>query len=156
MHVLKLRVGFSLSKLIKPPENWQLGDLILDQVRIKDAGFRVQRFAMQNFALEQATPFQAHMLILQAGEPSEARADAKPIDVSGTLTYALPDSQQTAGATLSDLTIAQTIITTRLGEVPIHASCEGSFQEIDGAASNETDALSIYNCLLYTSDAADE
>lgn len=145
MHVLKLRVGLSLSELIKPPENWQLGDLILDEVRIKDAGFRVQRFAMQNFALEQATPFQAHMLILQAGEPSEPRADAEPIDVSGTLTYALPDSPQTPGATLSDLTIAQTIITTRLGEVPIHASCEGSFQEIDGAASNETDALSIYN-----------
>ena len=145
MHVLKLRVGLSLSELIKPPENWQLGDLILDQVRIKDAGFRVQRFAMQNFALEQATPFQAHMLMLQAGEPSEPRADAEPIDVSGTLTYALPDSPQTRGATLSDLTIAQTIITTRLGEVPIHATCEGSFKEIDGAASNETDALSIYN-----------
>jgi hypothetical protein len=145
MHVLKLRVGLRLSELIKPPEKWQLGDLILDEVRIKDAGFRVQRFAMQNFALEQATSFQAHMLMLQAGEPSEPRADAAPIDVSGTLTYALPDSPQTPGATLSDLTIAQTIITTRLGEVPIHASCEGSFEEIDGAASNETDALSIYN-----------
>ena len=145
MHVLKLRVGLRLSELIKPPEKWQLGDLILDEVRIKDAGFRVQRFAMQDFALEQATPFQAQMLMLQAAEPSEARADAAPIDVSGTLTYALPDSQQTPGATLSDLTIAQTIITTRLGEVPIHASCEGSFEEIDGAASNETDALSIYN-----------
>ena len=145
MHVLKLRVSLSLSELIKPPEKWQLGDLILDEVRIKDAGFRVQRFAMQNFELEQATPFQAHMLMLQAGEPSEPRADVEPIDVSGTLTYALPDSPQTPGATLSDLTIAQTIITTRLGEVPIHASCEGSFQEIDGAASNETDALSIYN-----------
>ena len=145
MHVLKLRVSLSLSELIKPPEKWQLGDLILDEVRIKDAGFRVQRFAMQNFALEQATPFQAHMLMLQAGEPSEPRADVEPIDVSGTLTYALPDSPQTPGATLSDLTIAQTIITTRLGEVPIHASCEGSLEEIDGAASNETDALSIYN-----------
>ncbi len=145
IHVLKLRVGLRLSELIKPPEKWQLGDLILDEVRIKDAGFRVQRFAMQNFALEQATSFQAHMLMLQAGEPSEPRADAEPIDVSGTLTYALPDSPQTPGATLSDLTIAQTIITTRLGEVPIHASCEGSFEEIDGAASNETDALSIYN-----------
>ena len=145
MHVLKLRVSLSLSELIKPPEKWQLGDLILDEVRIKDAGFRVQRFAMQNFELEQATPFQAHMLMLQAGEPSEPRADVEPIDVSGTLTYALPDSPQTPGATLSDLTIAQTIITTRLGEVPIHASCEGSLEEIDGAASNETDALSIYN-----------
>ena len=145
MHVLKLRVGLSLSELIKPPEKWQLGDLILDEVRTKGAGFRVQRFAMQDFALEQATPFQAQVLMLQAGEPSEERADAAPIDVSGTLTYALPDSQQTPGATLSDLTIAQTVITTRLGEVTIHATCEGSFKEIDGAASNETDALSIYN-----------
>ena len=29
--------------------------------------------------------------------------------------------------------------------MPIRASCEGSFKEIDGAASNETDVLSIYN-----------
>ena len=145
MHVLKLRVGLGLSELIKPPEKWQLGDLILDDVRIKDAGFRVQRFAMQYFALEQATPFQAQMLMLQAGEPSEARADASQIDVSGTLTYALLDSQTTLGATLSELTIAQTIITARLGEVPIHATCEGSFKEIDEAASNETNALNIFN-----------
>ncbi len=145
MHVHKLRVGLSLSELIKPPESWQLDDLILDEVRIKDAGFRVQRFAMQDFALGQATPFQAQMLMLQAGEPSEVREDAAPVDVSGTLTYALTDSQKTSGATLSDLTISQTTIATRLGEVPINATCAGSLKEIDGAASSETDTLNIYN-----------
>jgi hypothetical protein len=145
MHVHKLRVGLSLSELIKPPEAWQLDDLILDEVRIKDAGFRVQRFVMRDFALGQATPFQAQMLMLQAGEPSEVREDAAPVDVSGTLTYALIDSQKTAGATLSDLTISQTTIATRLGEVPINATCAGSLKEIDGAASSETDALNIYN-----------
>jgi hypothetical protein len=145
MHVHKLRVGLSLSELIKPPEAWQLDDLILDEVRIKDAGFRVQRFVMRDFALGQATPFQAQMLMLQAGEPSEVREDAAPVDVSGTLTYALIDSQKTAGATLSDLTISQTTIATRLGEVPINATCAGSLKEIDGAASSETDTLNIYN-----------
>ena len=145
IHVNKLRVGLSLSELTKSPERWQLDDLILDEVRIKDAGFRVQEFAMQGFALGQATTFQAQMLMLQAGEPSEVRKDAAPVDVSGTLTYALPDSKKTPGTTLSDLTIAQTTITTRFGEVPINATCAGSLKEIDGAASSETDTLNIYN-----------
>ncbi len=145
IHVNKLRVGLSLSELTKSPERWQLDDLILDEVRIKDAGFRVQEFAMQGFALGQATMFQAQMLMLQAGEPSEVRKDAAPVDVSGTLTYALPDSKKTPGTTLSDLTIAQTTITTRFGEVPINATCAGSLKEIDGAASSETDTLNIYN-----------
>ena len=100
---------------------------------------------MQGFALGQATTFQAQMLMLQAGEPSEVRKDAAPVDVSGTLTYALPDSKKTPGTTLSDLTIAQTTITTRFGEVPINATCAGSLKEIDGAASSETDTLNIYN-----------
>ena len=65
IHVSKLRVGLSLSELTKSPEKWRLDDLILDEVRIKDAGFRVQEFAMQGFALGQATPFQAQMLMLQ-------------------------------------------------------------------------------------------
>ena len=145
IHVNKLRVGLSLSELTKSPERWQLDDLILDEVRIKDAGFRVQEFAMQGFALGQATTFQAQMLMLQAGEPSEVRKDAAPVDVSGTLTYALPDSKKTPGTTLSDLTIAQTTITTRFGEVPINATCAGSLKEIDGVASSETDTLNIYN-----------
>ena len=145
IHVNKLRVGLSLSELTKSPERWQLDDLILDEVRIKDAGFRVQEFAMQGFALGQATTFQAQILMLQAGEPSEVRKDAAPVDVSGTLTYALPDSKKTPGTTLSDLTIAQTTITTRFGEVPINATCAGSLKEIDGVARSETDTLNMYN-----------
>ena len=70
IHVSKLRVGLNLSELITSPEKWRLDDLILDEVRIKDAGFRIQKVAMQGFALGQATPFQAQMIMLQAGEPT--------------------------------------------------------------------------------------
>ncbi|MDC3123866.1 hypothetical protein OBB00_04020 [Gammaproteobacteria bacterium] len=145
IHVGKLRVGLSLSELTKSPEKWQLDDLILDEVRIKDAGFRVQEFAMQGFALGQATPFQAQMLMLQAGEPSEVREGAAPVNLSGTLTYALPDSKVVPGATLSDLMISQTTVNTRLGEIPVAADCTGWLKEIDGAAVSQTDTLNIYN-----------
>ena len=145
IHVSKLRVGLSLSELTKSPEKWQLDDLILDEVRIKDAGFRVQEFAMQGFALGQATPFQAQMLMLQAGEPSEVREGAAPVNLSGTLTYALPNSKVVPGATLSDLMISQTTVNTRLGEIPVAADCTGWWKEIDGAAVSQTDTLNIYN-----------
>jgi hypothetical protein len=145
IHVSKLRVGLSLSELTKSPEKWRLDDLILDEVRIKDAGFRVQEFAMQGFALGKATPFQAQMLMLQAGEPSEVREGAAPVNLSGTLTYALPDSKVVPGATLSDLVISQTTVNTRLGEIPVAADCTGWLKEIDGAAVSQTDTLNIYN-----------
>ena len=145
IHVSKLRVGLSLSELTKSPEKWQLDDLILDEVRIKDAGFRVQKFAMQGFALGQATPFQAQMLMLQAGEPSEVREGAVPVNLSGTLTYAQSDSKVVPGATLSDVMFSQTAVNTRLGEVPVAADCTGWLKEIDGAAVSQTDALKIYN-----------
>ena len=145
IHVSKLRLGLSLSELTKSPEKWRLDDLILDEVRIKDAGFRVQEFAMQGFALGQATPFQAQMLMLQAGEPSEVREGAAPVNLSGTLTYALPDSKVVPGATLSDLMISQTTVNTRLGEIPVAADCTGWLKEIDGAAVSQTDTLNIYN-----------
>ena len=145
IHVSKLRVGLSLSELTKSPEKWRLDDLILDEVRIKDAGFRVQEFAMQGFALGQATPFQAQMLMLRAGEPSEVREGAAPVNLSGTLTYALPDSKVVPGATLSDLMISQTTVNTRLGEIPVAADCTGWLKEIDGAAVSQTDTLNIYN-----------
>ena len=145
IHVSKLRVGLSLSELTKSPEKWQLDNLILDEVRIKDAGFRVQEFAMQGFALGQATPFQAQMLMLQADEPSEVREGAAPVNLSGTLTYALPDSKVVPGATLSDLMISQTTVNTRLGEIPVAADCTGWLKEIDGAAVSQTDTLNIYN-----------
>ena len=145
IHVSKLRVGLSLSELTKSPEKWRLDDLILDEVRIKDAGFRVQKFAMQGFALGQATPFQAQMLMLQAGEPSEVREGAVPVNLSGTLTYALSDSKVVPGATLSDVMFSQTAVNTRLGEVPVAADCTGWLKEIDGAAVSQTDTLKIYN-----------
>ena len=145
IHVSKLRVGLSLSELTKSPEKWQLDDLILDEVRIKDAGFRVQKFAMQGFALGQATPFQAQMLMLQAGEPSEVREGAVPVNLSGTLTYAQSDSKVVPGATLSDVMFSQTAVNTRLGEVPVAADCTGWLKEIDGAAVSQTDNLKIYN-----------
>ena len=145
IHVSKLRVGLSLSELTKSPEKWQLDDLILDEVRIKDAGFRVQKFAMQGFALGQATPFQAQMLMLQAGEPSEVREGAVPVNLSGTLTYAQSDSKVVPGATLSDVMFSQTAVNTRLGEVPVAADCTGWLKEIDGATVSQTDTLKIYN-----------
>ena len=145
IHVSKLRVGLSLSELTKSPEKWQLDDLILDEVRIKDAGFCVQKFAMQGFALGQATPFQAQMLMLQAGEPSEVREGAVPVNLSGTLTYAQSDSKVVPGATLSDVMFSQTAVNTRLGEVPVAADCTGWLKEIDGAAVSQTDTLKIYN-----------
>ena len=145
IHVSKLRVGLSLSELTKSPEKWRLDDLILDEVRIKDAGFRVQEFAMQGFALGQATPFQAQMLMLQAGEPSEVGEGAAPVNLSGTLTYALPDSKVVPGATLSDLMVSQTTVNARLGEIPVAADCTGWLKEIDGAAVSQTDTLNIYN-----------
>ena len=145
IHVSKLRVGLSLSELTKSPEKWQLDDLILDEVRIKDAGFRVQKFAMQGFALGQATQFQAQMLMLQAGEPSEVREGAVPVNLSGTLTYAQSDSKVVPGATLSDVMFSQTAVNTRLGEVPVAADCTGWLKEIDGAAVSQTDTLKIYN-----------
>ena len=145
IHVSKLRVGLSLSELTKSPEKWQLDNLILDEVRIKDAGFRVQEFAMQGFALGQATPFQAQMLMLQAGEPSEVREGAAPVNLSGTLTYALPDSKVVPGATLSDLMVSQTTVNARLGEIPVAADCTGWLKEIDGATVSQTDTLNIYN-----------
>ncbi len=145
IHVSKLRVGLSLSELTKSPEKWQLDDLILDEVRIKDAGFRVQKFAMQGFALGQATPFQAQMLMLQAGEPSEVREGAVPVNLSGTLTYAQSDSKVVPGATLSDVMFSQTAVNTRLGEVPVAADCTGWLKEIDGAAVSQTDTVKIYN-----------
>ena len=145
IHVSKLRVGLSLSELTKSPEKWQLDDLILDEVRIKDAGFRVQKFAMQGFALGQATQFQAQMLMLQAGEPSEVREGAVPVNLSGTLTYAQSDSKVVPGATLSDVIFSRTAVDTRLGEVPVAADCTGWLKEIDGAAVSQTDTLKIYN-----------
>ena len=145
IHVSKLRVGLSLSELTKSPEKWQLNDLILDEVRIKDAGFRVQKFAMQGFALGQATPFQAQILTLKAGEPSEVREGAVPVNLSGTLTYAQSDSKVVPGATLSDVMFSKTAVNTRLGEVPVAADCTGWLKEIDGAAVSQTDTLKIYN-----------
>ena len=145
IHVSKLRVGLSLSELTKSPEKWQLDDLILDEVRIKNAGFRVQEFAMQGFALGQATPFQSQMLMLQAGEPSEVREGTAPVNLSGTLTYTLPDSKVVPGATLSDLMISQTTVNARLGEIPVAADCTGWLKEIDGAAVSHTDAFNIYD-----------
>ena len=79
IHIGKLRVGLSLSELIKSPEDWTLGSLIMDEVRLKAADFRVQRFAMQNFNLGQATPFQAQVLVLGGSEPSPVRRDLRPL-----------------------------------------------------------------------------
>ena len=145
IHVSKIRVGLSLSELTKSPEKWRLEDLILNEVRIKEARFRVQEFAMQGFALGQATPFQSQILMLKAGEPSEVREGAAPVNLSGTLTYALSDSKAVPSATLSYLIISQTTVNTRLGEIPVAADCTAWLKEIDGAAVSQTDTLDIFN-----------
>ena len=47
IHVGKLRVKLNLGELTKAPEEWQLANLILQEVRIKDANLRIQQFALQ-------------------------------------------------------------------------------------------------------------
>ena len=145
VHVKKLKLGLSLSKLLKSPEQWLLDELILDEVRIKDAGFRLHRFVIKDFALGQAAQFQAKLFLLQGREPSQVRKNAAPIDVSGSLVYALNKSKSTPGTTLSDLTISQTTIRSRIGAVPIEAKCSGSLKELDGAVAKKTDTLDVFS-----------
>ena len=66
---------------------------------------------MQGFALGQATPFQSQILMLKAGEPSEVREGAAPVNLSGTLTYALSDSKAVPSATLSYLILSRRPLT---------------------------------------------
>ena len=148
IHIGKLRLGLGLSELTKSPDSWKLDDLILNQIRIKDAGFRIQRFAMQGFALGQDTAFQAQILMLQGSEPSEIRTDGAPIDVDGSINYRLLNSKQNPAATLLDLKINEANIQTQLGTTPITAQCNGSITEIDGAATSKTDSLDVYNSLM--------
>lgn len=145
IHVGKLRVKLNIDELTKAPEEWQLADLTLQEVRIKDADFRIQQFALQNFALGAATPFQAQLLVLQGSEPSEVKADAAPIDVEGTMIYRLLDSKRDPDATLSDVQLTEINVRSELGDTPISAECTGALREIDGAAATATDSLNVYN-----------
>jgi hypothetical protein len=148
IHVGKLRVKLDLGELTKAPEEWQLANLILQEVRIKDADFRIQQFALQDFALGAATPFQAQLVLLQDSEPSEVKADAAPIDIDGTMIYRLLDSKRDPDATLSDVQLSQINIQSQLGDTPINAQCTGALKEIDGAAATETDSLNVYNGVM--------
>ena len=106
IHVGKLRVKLDLGELTEAPEEWQLANLILQEVRIKDADFRIEQFALQGFALGAATPFQAQLVLLQDSEPSEVKADAAPIDIDGTMIYRLLDSKRDPDATLPDVQLS--------------------------------------------------
>lgn len=145
IHISKLSIRLALSELTKSPQNWQLEDLILSEIRIKDAGFRLQRFAMQRFTLGQPTPFQTQILMLQGAEPSEVRASSAPINVEGLINYRLLDSQKVPGTTLSDLKIIQSTIKARLGNREVNAQCTGSIKENGGAAISQSDSLNLYN-----------
>lgn len=148
IHVGKLRVKLNLGELTKAPEEWQLANLILQEVRIKDANFRIQQFALQYFALSTATPFRAQLVLLQDSEPSEVKADAAPIDIDGNMIYRLLDSKRDPDATLSDVQLSQINIQSLIGDTAINAQCTGALKEIDGAAATETDSLNLYNGVM--------
>ncbi len=143
-----LQAAVSLSELTKSPENWTLGTLVLNDIRIKDAGFRVKHFKVQDFALGQSAAFQAQLVMLQEAEPSEVSEDAAPIDVEGEMIYLLPTSKRNPNRTLSDLTITDTVIKARLGETPVTATCYGGLQEVDKVATTQTDTLSVYDAKM--------
>ena len=141
IHIGKLRVGLSLSELAKSPEAWTLGRLIMDEVRLKDAGFRVQRFALQNFVLGQAAPFQAQILMLEGPEPSTVKADSAPIDMVGGMIYQLNTSRSDPSTTLSDVQLLETAVQTQWGGEPLSAVCSGELQELDGVSAKDSENL---------------
>ena len=141
IHIGKLRVGLSLSELAKSPEAWTLGSLIMDEVRLKDAGFRVQRFALQNFVLGQAAPFQAQILMLEGSEPSTVKADSAPTDMVGDLIYQLNTSRSDPNTTLSDVQLLKTAVQTQWGGEPLSAVCSGELQELDGVSAKDSENL---------------
>lgn len=146
IHIGKLRVGLSLSELIKSPEDWTLGSLIMDEVRLKAADFRVQRFAVQNFNLGQATPFQAQVLVLEGSEPSPVKEGSAPINMAGDLIYQLISSQSTPNANLAELRLLKTTIQTQWGGTPLSAICSGELKELDGVSAEDAEnPLNTYN-----------
>ncbi|MEL0047177.1 MAG: hypothetical protein VW867_00875 [Gammaproteobacteria bacterium] len=147
IHISKLQLGLSLLEITKPPESWTLAHLVLSEVRIKDADFRLQRFAMRDFALGKTTPFQAQLVFLQAPEPSEIRAGSAPVDIAGDMIYRLQPSGANPDSTLTDLTLVTAEIRTRLEQTPLTGTCTGTLQEVDGAA-DQADALNAYTSRL--------
>lgn len=146
IHIGKLRVGLSLSELIKSPEDWTLGSLIMDEVRLKDADFRLQRFALQNFVLGQATPFQAQILVLEGSEPSPVKEGSAPINMAGDLIYQLVSSQSTPSASLADLQLLKTTVQTQWSGKPLSAICSGELKELDGVSAKDAEnPLNTYN-----------
>lgn len=147
IHISKLQIGLSLSEITKAPEDWTLGRLVLSEVRIKDADFRLQRFAMQDFSLGKTSPFQAQLGFLQAPEPSEIREGSAPVGITGEMIYQLQPSKTNPERTLSDLTLVQADITTRIEEAPLAGKCTGTLKEVDGS-NDRTDALNAYTSRL--------
>ena len=141
IHIGKLRVGLSLFELTKPPEAWTLGSLIMDEVRLKDADFRVQRFALQNFELGKTAPFQAQILMLKGSEPSAVKEGSAPIELAGDMIYTLNTSQKNPDATLSDLELLATTVQTQWSGKPLNAVCSGELRELDGVAAKDDDDL---------------
>ena len=140
IHISKLQLGLSLLEITKAPESWTLGRLVLSEVRVKDADFRLQRFAMQDFSLGKTTPFQAQLVFLQAPEPSEIRAGAAPVEITGEMIYRLQPSKANPDSQLTDLTLVQSDIKTRIEQTPLSGKCTGRLQEVD--------ALSAYTSQL--------
>ncbi|MDB2416949.1 AsmA family protein [Pseudomonadales bacterium] len=147
IHISKLQLGLSLLEITKAPESWTLGRLVLSEVRVKDADFRLQRFAMQDFSLGKTTPFQAQLVFLQAPEPSQIRAGAAPVEITGEMIYRLQPSKANPDSQLTDLTLVQSDIKTRIEQTPLSGKCTGRLQEVDGA-DNQADALSAYTSQL--------
>jgi hypothetical protein len=153
IHISKLQLGLSLLEIVKPPESWTLGRLVLSEVRVKNADFRLQRFAMQDFTLGKATPFQAQLVFLQAPEPSEIRERSAPVDISGEMIYRIQPSKISQDSTLSDLTLVRSEITTVVEETPLAGQCTGRLTEVDGAG-DQTDTLNAYTSQLDCTSSA--
>ena len=145
IHIGKLRIGLSLSELTKSPDAWTLGTLIMNEVRLKDADFRVQRFALQNFVLGQPAPFQAQILMLNGSEPSTVKEDSAPIDLTGDMIYTLNASQKNPDATLSDLKLLKSTVQTQWSGKPLSAVCSGELGELDGVSAKDAEnSLNTY------------
>lgn len=153
IHIGKLQIGLSLTEVTKPPETWTLARLILSEVRIKDADFRLQSFDLRDFSLGNASPFTAQLVFLEAPEPSQIRPGSQPINVAGEMIYRLQASKIDADKTLSDLTLVKADIETKVDDTPLSGTCQGTLTEVDGKQPS-TDTLNAYNSKLECTSAA--
>ncbi len=153
IHIGKLQIGLSLTEITKPPETWTLARLILSEVRVKDADFRLQSFDLRDFSLGNASPFKAQLVFLEAPEPSKVRPGSQPVNIDGEIIYRLLPSKIDAEKTLSDLTLVTADIETAVDDTPLSGTCQGTLTEVDGNQPS-TDTLNAYSSKLDCTSSA--